>query len=197
MPIPRPDSPYDLFREWWSAGHDAEPKYPDGVSLATIGEDRIPAVRVVLLRDWDERGFVFYTNYEGAKGRDLMARPVAALCAYWKTLDRQIRIRGTVEVAEGELSDAYFAGRPRESQIGAWASHQSSIIAGRDELMRSVEEMSRRFAGQPVPRPPHWGGFRVKPVQIEYWQEGEFRLHDRLQYTQGEDGSWSSAILSP
>ncbi len=194
--IPRVDCPFVLFGEWFTAAKGSEPKYPDAVTMATIGLDGIPSARTVLLKEWDDRGFVIYTNLEGGKGREVAANGRAALCFYWKTLDRQVRIRGAMEQVSDEQADAYFATRPRESRIGAWASRQSQEISGREELMARVEDFERRFADGEVPRPPHWSGLRLVPVSMEFWSEGTYRLHDRLVYTREGDG-WRTAILSP
>lgn len=194
--IPRVECPFSLFGEWFTAAKGSEPKYPDAVTMATIGLDGIPSARTVLLKEWDDRGFVIYTNLEGGKGREVAANGRAALCFYWKSLDRQVRIRGAMEQVSDEQADAYFATRPRESRIGAWASRQSQEISGREELMGRVEEFERRFADGVVPRPPHWSGLRLVPVSMEFWSEGAYRLHDRLVYTREGDG-WRTAILSP
>jgi pyridoxamine 5'-phosphate oxidase len=151
----------------------------------------------VLVRTWDARGFVIYTNSESAKGQALVAHPHAALCWHWKSLRRQVRASGSIEVVGSEEADVYFASRPRGSQIGAWVSAQSRPLASRGELENAVMHSEERFAGQEVPRPPHWQGYRVKPEKIEFWAEQPFRLHDRLVYTQGEGGKWEYARLYP
>ena len=166
------------------------------VALATTDTDGRPSVRVVLLRGVDARGFVFYTNYDSRKARELAANPNAALCFYWPTLDEQIRIEGAVERVSSEESDAYFAGRPRGSQIGAWASSQSEVLDARETFERRIAETEARFDGQPVTRPPFWGGFRIVPRQIEFWYGRESRLHDRTLYTRaGND--WTISKLYP
>jgi pyridoxamine 5'-phosphate oxidase len=166
------------------------------MSLATVGADGAPSVRIVLLKGVDERGFVFYTNLRSRKGRELVAVPKAALCFYWAPLDVQIRIEGSVEAVSDEEADAYFASRARESQIGAWASAQSESLASMDELRERVAEVERRFAGQPVPRPPHWSGRRVRPQRIEFWHAGAFRLHERRVFEREGDG-WTMRLLFP
>ena len=196
QPIPRRENPYDLFREWYEEAWEAEAKYPDGVSLATVDPQGMPSVRTVLMKEWDERGFVFYTNFNSRKGRELLTARKAGLCFYWKSLERQLRIVGPVEPVSEEQADAYFASRPRESRLGAWASHQSEEITDRSVLVARLEEVRARYEGTDVPRPPHWSGMRVMPVEIEFWQEGEFRLHDRVVYTL-EEGRWVSRVLSP
>jgi pyridoxamine 5'-phosphate oxidase len=169
---------------------------PTAMSLATVGADGAPSVRIVLLKSVDERGFVFYTNLNSRKGRELTATPRAALCFYWPALDTQIRIEGTVEPVSDAEADAYFASRARESQIGAWASQQSETLASMDELRERVAAAEVRFAGQRVPRPPHWSGRRVKPSSIEFWHAGEFRLHQRRRFER--DGNrWTMRRLFP
>jgi pyridoxamine 5'-phosphate oxidase len=166
------------------------------MSLATVSTDGTPSVRIVLLKGVDERGFVFYTNLNSRKGRELTATPRAALCFYWPALDVQIRIEGTIEPVSDAEADAYFASRARESQIGAWASLQSEELSSMDALRARVAEMEARFANEPVPRPPHWSGRRVKPSSIEFWHAGEHRLHERRRYER--DGNrWTMRRLFP
>ena len=169
---------------------------PTAMSLATVSSDGAPSVRIVLLKSVDERGFVFYTNLNSRKGRELAATPRAALCFYWPALDTQIRIEGSVEPVSDAEADAYFASRARESQIGAWASRQSEALSSRDELRERVAAVEARFADRPVPRPPHWSGRRVEPSSIEFWHAGEFRLHERRRYER--DGNrWTMRRLFP
>lgn len=169
---------------------------PTAMSLATVSTDGVPSVRIVLLKDVDERGFVFYTNLNSRKGRELVAMPRAALCFYWAPLDTQVRIEGTVEPVSDAEADAYFASRARESQIGAWASLQSETLDSMDALRARVAEVEARYANRPVPRPPHWTGRRVKPARIEFWHAGEFRLHERRVFER--DGSrWRMRRLFP
>jgi len=165
-------------------------------ALATADAAGRPSVRIVLLRHADTRGFVFYTNYESRKGRDLAENPRAALTQHWPTLEEQIRVEGPIERVSAAESDAYFAGRPRESQLGAWASKQSAELEGRPALEALLQEMEQRFANQPVPRPPYWGGFRIIPERIEFWYGRSGRLHDRLLYTRTKDG-WDTSWLFP
>jgi pyridoxamine 5'-phosphate oxidase len=169
---------------------------PTAMSLATVGPGGAPSVRIVLLKSVDERGFVFYTNLESRKGRELIATPLAALCFYWAALDTQIRVEGAVEQVSDAEADAYFASRARESQIGAWASRQSEDLSSMDELRARVAQVEARFSGQPVPRPPHWSGRRVKPSSIEFWHAGEFRLHERRRYER-EGNGWTMRRLFP
>jgi pyridoxamine 5'-phosphate oxidase len=165
-------------------------------ALATADANGRPSVRMVLLRGVDDRGFVFHTNYKSRKGRELGVNPHAALCFHWPTLEEQIRIEGSVERLPGDESDAYFAGRPRGSQLGAWASEQSEILASREKFDEEFAATEARFAGQPVPRPPFWGGFRINPSQIEFWYGRTDRLHDRILYVR--DGSnWTIRRLYP
>ncbi len=167
------------------------------MTLATVDREGQPSARVVLLKGCDERGFVFFTNYASRKGRDLEENPRAALVFYWPAFDRQVRVEGTVEKTSPEESEAYFQSRPLGARIGAWTSSQSEVIASREELERSVEEAVQRFADGAVPRPGHWGGYRVRPDEVEFWQGRESRLHDRLRYRRQPGGGWLIDRLSP
>jgi pyridoxamine 5'-phosphate oxidase len=169
---------------------------PTAMMVATVGDDGQPSLRVVLLKAVDERGFVFYTNFESRKGRELLAHPKAALCFHWQLLERQVRIEGDAQPVPPEEADAYFATRARLSQIGAWASKQSRPLASDAELDDRVHAMEERFAEATVPRPPHWSGFRVVPRRIEFWRNRAFRLHERLVYER-EDGNWRVTRLYP
>ncbi len=184
------------FHRWFDEARTAGLPEPNAMHLATVDAEGKPAGRIVLLKEADETGFVFYTNYESRKGHELAAHPVAALTFFYVELERQIRIEGTVEKVSAAESDAYFAVRPRGSQIGAWVSHQSDTIAGREVLEERQRGLEARFAGQTIPRPPHWGGYRVIPNVVEFWQGRPSRLHDRIQYT-NESGNWQIARLSP
>jgi pyridoxamine 5'-phosphate oxidase len=191
-----PDDPIARFAALFQrAGLDA-PFDHTAMSLGTCGADGQPSVRVVLLHGFDERGFTFYTNYESRKGCDIAANPRAALTLYWPWLDEQVRAEGTLARIAPEESDAYFATRERGRQLGAWASAQSRPVASREELMEQVAGVEARFAGQDVPRPPHWGGYRLTPARIEFWKNGAFRLHDRFMYERSADG-WTVTRLSP
>ena len=190
------DDPYALFARWFAEAERAEPRDPDAMSLATVGADGMPSVRIVLLKGVDDRGFVFYTNLDSRKGRQIAAHPKAALCFHWKSLGRQVRIEGPTETVTDAEADAYFATRPRGSQIGAWASLQSQPLESRALLERRVAELEANYEGRDVPRPPHWSGTRVLPLRIEFWREGEFRLHDRIVYTRDGAG-WATQRLYP
>jgi len=196
----KPADPLDIFAAWLSEAEASEPNDPTAMALATVGEDGMPSCRMVLLKGYDPQGFVFYTNYESRKGRQLLATPKAALLFHWKSLRRQVRIEGRVAPVSAEEADAYFASRPRQSQIGAWASEQSRPLEGRFELEKRVALFAAKHAIGHVPRPPHWSGFRLTPRLIEFWQDGAFRLHDRLVYTRAEatqDAAWSTERLYP
>lgn len=190
--------PVDLFRAWFRAAGDSGILLPEAVALATSTPDGVPSVRMVLLKDVDERGFVFFTNYGSQKARELEANPVAALCFHWAVLQRQVRVSGAVERTSREESEAYFVTRPRGSRIGAWASEQSRPLGVRAELETRVREYRERFGDGDIPLPPFWGGYRLAPRRIEFWQGRSDRLHDRLVFTRhGEDGSWSTERLHP
>ncbi|WP_422365821.1 pyridoxamine 5'-phosphate oxidase [Pelagibius sp.] len=191
-----PADPLEIFKSWLAEAESAEPNDPTALSLSTVGEDGMPSSRMVLLKGYDARGFVFYTNYESRKGRQLLGHPKAAMLFHWKSLRRQVRIEGAVEQVSAAEADEYFASRPKQSQIGAWASDQSRPLEGRFELEKRVAKFAAKYGLGKVPRPPHWSGFRVVPRLIEFWQDGAFRLHDRLVYTRvGED--WTTERLFP
>jgi len=189
--------PIAQFRAWWEQVLAANLLQPEAMTLATATPGGEPSARVVLLRGFDERGFVFFTNYNSRKGRELAANPRAALVLYWAELDRQVRIEGHVEQVSAEESDVYFQGRPRGSQLGAWASPQSEVVSGRDVLERRMGDWMARHGAGIVPRPSHWGGYRVKPNAVEFWQGQPNRLHDRLRYRRLESGTWTLERLAP
>jgi len=188
--------PYDLFDVWFADAKASEPADPNAMALATTTPDGFPSVRIVLLKGLDRRGFVFYTNLESRKGQELQANPRAALCFHWKSLKRQVRIEGAVTPTTEAEADAYFAGRPRDSRIGAWASAQSRPLDTRATFERQIREYDEKYPGEAVPRPPFWSGFRLTPARIEFWQDRAFRLHDRLVFTPAE-GGWAIERLYP
>jgi pyridoxamine 5'-phosphate oxidase len=189
--------PIKQFGLWFAQAIDANLPEPTAMTLATCTPEGIPSARVVLLKGVDERGFTFFTSYEGRKARELAVNPRAALVFYWKELERQVRVEGTVERTSVEESDAYFRSRPRGSQLGACASWQSEVIVGRHVLDQRLAELEQQYAGQEVPRPATWGGVRLRPVTIEFWQGRPNRLHDRLRYSRVEPGGWRIERLSP
>lgn len=190
--------PIEQFARWF-ADAEAHPGivFAEAVCLSTLGPNETPEGRMVLLKHFDERGFVFYTNLESSKGRSLAAHPRAGMTFYWQPLDRQVRIRGAVEPVSREEADAYFATRARGSRIGAWASDQSRDLENRAALEARLRAAEERFAAADVPRPPHWSGYRIVPVAIEFWQEGASRLHDRFAYERDEAGTWVRRRLYP
>jgi pyridoxamine 5'-phosphate oxidase len=195
---PQTEDPFEQFGTWFEEAKASEPNDPNAMTVATVDRDGFPAARILLLKDFDTRGFVFYTNTESDKGRQLAANPKVALCFHWKSLLRQVRIVGPVSHVSDEEADAYFQSRARGSRIGAWASSQSRPLADRDTLMAEVARVEAQYEGGEVPRPPHWTGFRLKPHRIEFWQDGEFRLHDRFIFTRPEGTeSWAIQRLYP
>lgn len=191
-----PLDPIERFKDAFQRAQASEPHDGSAVALATADASGAPSLRMVLLRGVDARGFVIFTNRGSRKGLELDANPRAALCFYWASLDEQVRVEGAVERVSDEESDAYFASRPRGSQIGAWASRQSAVLASREDLESAAREVEERFAGGPVPRPPFWGGYRVVPASIEFWRAGTNRLHERVRYDR-EGSGWRTALLSP
>jgi pyridoxamine 5'-phosphate oxidase len=194
-----PIDPCSLFEEWFAAAQQSEPNDPHAMALASVDADGLPDVRMVLLNQRDSRGFCFFTNFDSDKGRELLAHPKAAFVMHWKTLRRQIRVRGPVEVVADKEADAYFATRARVSQIGAHASKQSRPLANRYTLLERVETLKKSFGeDEPVNRPAYWSGFRVIPQVMEFWQDGANRLHDRVRFTRTlPDGQWSRQRLYP
>ncbi len=186
------EEPLRLFSEWFAEAAKAEPADPSAMTLATIGEDGFPNARIVLLKGVDDRGFVFYTNTESRKGQELAATPKAALVFLWKSLKRQVRVRGPVERVTAEEADAYFATRPKLAQIGAWASQQSRPLESRMAFEKAVALYTAKHAIGSVPRPPHWSGFRILPLGLEFWHDRPYRLHDRIEFRRADaGGAWS------
>ena len=188
--------PFVLFKQWFEDAQETELNDPDAIALASVDKDGMPSVRMVLLKEILPEGFVFYTNYTSRKSGELLATGKAAFVMHWKSLRRQIRVTGTVEQVPAAQSDAYFQTRSRGSRIGAWASQQSQPLNSRKDLAEAVSQIEDTYADE-VPRPPHWGGFLIRPAEIEFWADGEFRLHDRFRFTQNSDGSWASQRLYP
>jgi len=188
--------PFEMFRDWYGEACRSAIAMPDAMGLSTVGADGGPSSRMVLLSSYDERGFVFHTNYESRKGRELPGCRRAALLFWWETLNRQIRIEGVVGKTSPEESDTYFSQRPLGSKLGAWASDQSRPLSSREALEARVREVEKRYAEGPIPRPPHWGGYRVVPNLFEFWTGRENRLHDRLRFHRTADG-WESLRLYP
>jgi pyridoxamine 5'-phosphate oxidase len=188
--------PFRLFREWFAEAEASEPNDPNAMALATVDADGMPDVRMVLLKSADETGFVFYTNTESAKGDELAANPKAALVLHWKSLRRQVRVRGPVSRVSDAEADAYFQSRHRDSRIGAWASRQSRPLESRFALEKAVAVYAAKYALGEVPRPPHWTGFRIAPVQMEFWQDRPFRLHDRVRFDLAQN-AWGRTQLYP
>lgn len=189
-------NPIRQFEHWFAEATTAQVLEPNAMTLATASRDGVPSARIVLLKGVDERGFTFFTDYRSRKGAELTENPLAALTFLWKEIERQVRIMGAVSRVSAEESEAYFRTRPPGSQLGAWASTQSAVIASRAELDERLQEVTARFASGDVPLPPHWGGFRVVPDEIEFWQGRQNRLHDRLRYTREQSG-WTIVRLSP
>ncbi len=190
-------NPFEQFKIWFEQAIAAQLPEPNAMTIATATLDGRPSARLVLLKDYDERGFVFYTNYESNKGQQLLKNPWGAIVFWWAELERQVRIEGSVEQVSAEEANAYFESRPKGSQLGAWASNQSQVIPSREVLEQRLQQLQEKYENQPVPRPPHWGGFRVIPAEIEFWQGRPSRLHDRLLYRRGDDGGWTIQRLSP
>ncbi|MBB3930544.1 pyridoxamine 5'-phosphate oxidase [Kaistia hirudinis] len=191
--------PFALFAGWLLEAEKSEPNDPNGMALATVDPDGLPNVRMVLMKDFDEAGLVFYTNFESAKGRELLSQKKAAALFHWKSLRRQVRVRGLVEIVTDEEADAYYATRPRQSRLGAWASQQSRPLESRFALEKAVAAVAMKYPLGDIPRPAHWSGFRIRPVEIEFWKDGAFRLHDRVVFRRAtpELGEWSKDRLYP
>ncbi|MBB4505593.1 pyridoxamine 5'-phosphate oxidase [Rhizobium leguminosarum] len=190
--------PFKLFAEWLKEAEVSEPNDPNAVALATVDEDGLPNVRMVLLKGFDDDGFVFYTNFESQKGREILGQKKAAMCFHWKSLRRQVRLRGPVEIVTDAEADAYFKTRARGSRIGAWASKQSRPLESRFALEKAVAEYTARYAIGEIPRPAHWSGFRIRPTSIEFWKDQKFRLHDRVEFRRpSPEGEWDKVRMYP
>ena len=190
-------NPFDQFEKWFNETIAAKIDLPDAMTLATATTEGIPSARMVVLRGFDEKGFCFYTDYDSQKGEELAANPHAALVFYWRELDRQVRCNGTVEKMTSAESDAYFASRPIDSQLAVWTERQSIVIIDREHLEDNFEKAKQTYSDKDIPRPSHWGGYRLVPSMFEFWQGCPSRLHDRIRYTLKEDGNWKIERLSP
>jgi pyridoxamine 5'-phosphate oxidase len=190
------EDPIEQFTRWWKEALGSEIEEVNAMTLATATKDGIPSARIVLLKDYDKKGFVFFTNYKSHKAHELETNPHAALVFFWKVLERQIRIQGMIEKIQAKESDAYFSSRPLGSRLGAWASPQSTVINSRKLLEENIELYKKQF-GENVPRPVHWGGYRVMPFVIEFWQGRSNRLHDRIKYSKQSNGTWKIERLAP
>lgn len=203
QPIPQHEDPFDTISQWLKEAWDSEPNNADAMTLATVDANGVPNARTLLMKAIDpagapNRGLQFFTNFESVKGGELKNNPNVAMLFYWKSLGRQIRLRGTAHVVSEQTADAYFASRPRGSQIGAWASDQSRPLTDRSALENRVEDLTATYTDKPVPRPPHWSGYRLVPMEIEFWQSGEFRLHHRLRYARSNEmAPWNTEWLFP
>ncbi len=192
------NDPFELFEKWFDEAKKKEINDPNALSLGTSNKEGIPSVRMVLLKGFDKNGFVFYTNLNSQKGNELKVNPNASMCFHWKSLLRQIRIVGTLKLVDNKTADDYFKTRAYESRIGAWASKQSSVLKSRDELINSLENFKKKYDDKDnVPRPDHWSGWILKPSSIEFWLDGDNRIHERLKYSLDESNNWIKNILSP
>ena len=192
------DDPIELFKVWMDEAKKSEPNDPNALSLATSNKDNLPSVRMVLLKEFNQKGFVFYTNLNSQKGNELKENPNAAMCFHWKSLLRQIRISGKITQVEDSVADQYYNSRGYDSRIGAWASKQSKELKNRDELENSIKEFKKKFNDENnVPRPSHWSGWNLSPNRIEFWLDGDSRIHERLNYTIDKSGNWIKSLLSP
>ena len=192
------DNPFDLFKEWFEEAKKSEPNDPNAVALGTSDKNGFNSVRMVLLKDFNDNGFVFFTNFNSDKGKSIKNNPNISMCFHWKSLLRQIRISGSVSMVADEVADAYYNSRSYKSRIGAWASKQSKELNSRDELMVSIEKYKKKYSDEnKVPRPTHWSGWNLSPSTIEFWLDGDSRIHERLKYTKDTSGNWIKSLLSP
>ena len=192
------DDPIQLFKIWMDEAIKSEPNDPNAVALATADDDNFPSVRMVLLKDFSKEGFVFYTNLNSKKGNELKKNPKASMCFHWKSLLRQIRISGTISLVADNVADVYYNSRSYESRIGAWASQQSEKLNSRDELINSIAKFKKKYNDEKkVPRPPYWSGWNLSPTSIEFWLDGNDRIHERLNYKKDSKGEWTKSLLSP
>ena len=192
------DDPIQLFHEWMEEAKKTEPNDPNAVALATSNQNNFPSVRMVLLKDFNKDGFVFYTNLNSQKGNELKENPYTAMCFHWKSLLRQIRINGKVSLVSDQVADEYYSSRAYESRIGAWASKQSEELNSREQLLKSIQDYKKKYSNKSdVPRPSHWSGWILSPDSIEFWLDGENRIHERLKYNKDNSGKWIKSLLSP
>jgi pyridoxamine 5'-phosphate oxidase len=192
------DEPFELFDKWYEAAKKKEINDPNALALATSSKNNIPSVRMVLLKDFSKNGFVFYTNLNSQKGNEIKENPSVSMCFHWKSLLRQVRINGKVTPVQNTVADKYYNSRAYESRIGAWASNQSSVLNDRQELINSIDKFKEKFNEKDnVPRPDHWSGWNLKPDSIEFWLDGDNRIHERLKFLLNSDGSWKKVLLSP
>ena len=192
------NNPFELFQKWFEEAEKKEINDPNALALGTANKEGKPSVRMVLLKGHSEKGFVFYTNLNSQKGNEIKENPNATMCFHWKSLLRQIRIVGTIEQVDDKISDEYFNSRAYDSRIGAWASKQSSILKNRDELLKNIDEFKKKYKNKNnVPRPSHWSGWNLKPISIEFWLDGENRIHERLKYSLDKNNNWVKNLLSP
>ena len=192
------DDPFELFEKWFAEAKNNEINDPNALALGTANKEGIPSVRMVLLKDFDKNGFVFYTNLNSQKGNEIKENPNATMCFHWKSLLRQIRVNGTLKQVDDKVADDYYKSRAYESRIGAWASKQSSVLKSRDELLNSLENFKKKYNDKDnVPRPDHWSGWNLKPSSIEFWLDGDNRIHERLKYSLDKNNNWVKNLLSP
>ena len=192
------NDPFELFEEWFEVAKKKEINDPNALALGTASKDGVPSVRMVLLKGFDKDGFIFYTNLKSQKSKELKENPNATMCFHWKSLLRQIRIVGKLNLVDDKTADDYYSTRAYESRIGAWASKQSSILKSRDELLNNLENFKKKYSDKDkVPRPDHWSGWNLKPSSIEFWLDGDNRIHERLKYTLDNNNNWEKSLLSP